>query len=171
PASPFSLPPPRPPTPPLFPYTTLFRSRRHLPARRRNVLPARPPDEHGHVAFDQYFMKTQNAFHRRRAVRQFGRRVVRDQVHFGPNAVEQFDKAPRVFVGIVDAVEHHVFERQPLAFAERVLAAGFHQVRERILAIDRHQLRTLFFGGGRERDRQTGADLLFGECVYARADA
>src|SRR5215468_9249523 len=146
-------------------------SRRQLPARRRNVLPARPPDERRHVSLDQYFLKTQDAFHRRRAVRQFGRGVVRDQVYFGPNAVEQFNKAPRVFVGIVDAVEHYVFERQPLAFAERVLAAGFHQVRERILAIDRHQSRSLFFGGGRERDRQTRSDRLSGEVINARDDA
>src|SRR5215470_14442669 len=146
-------------------------SRRQLPARRRDVLSTWSPDKRRHVAVNQNFLKAQDAIHRRRSIRQFGRGVVRDQVHFRPNAVEQFHQPPRVFIGIVDAVEHHVFESQPLAFTQRVLAAGLHQIRERVLAVYRHQSCSLLFGSGRERDRQARANRLSREIVNPRDDA
>src|SRR5262249_59299343 len=78
-------------------------SRRQLPASRGDVLPARSPDERGHVALDQNLLETQDSLHRRRSIRQFGRGGVRDQVHFRPNALKQFHQPPTRLLGIVDA--------------------------------------------------------------------
>ena len=70
-----------------------------------------------------------------------GKRIERDQVELARHVARRARRARAACDGaVVDAVEHHVFERDEVARrALEVAAARGHQLGERMLAVDRHE--------------------------------
>ena len=69
------------------------------------------------------------------------KRVERNQVHFRRPVLEQLHELVRVLRVVVDAVEHHVLERDAArVLLVHVLPASIEQLGDRMLAVDRHQL-------------------------------
>ena len=67
---------------------------------------------------------------------------------------EQPHQAARVVGRVVDAVEHHVLERDAAALLQRETPAGVEDRRERVLAVRRHERGALLLGRRVQRDRQ-----------------
>ena len=83
---------------------------------------------------------------------------MRDQIYLGAQliTIQKISKLPRVLVGIVDAIKHHVFECKSLARFQRLLEvfAGRQKFLQRPFLINRHQLVAQFIGRRRQRDSE-----------------
>src|SRR5438045_7652593 len=92
-------------------------ARGELAAGGVDVAPARAAHEGADALGFEHGLEGRDAFLRRGAVGQLVRRVVRDEVDFGAQAmaVEKTREAARVFVRVVDTVEHDVLEGEALA--------------------------------------------------------
>ena len=90
-------------------------------------------------------------------------RVERNQIDLGRNTLEQLHQQLGVIHGIVDALEHHIFEGDAARVRRtRIVAAGLQQFGNRIFAIERHQLVAQLVAHGMQRDRQHDADFVAG---------
>ena len=132
-----------------------------LPAGRHDVAPARRA--HGariaravHDLGEALDLLPVRAF-----VRRAGPGIERDQVDLGGDAGEQTHERLGVLEAVVDALQHHVLEGDAARVGEAGIgAAGSHQLGNRILAVDRHQLVAQFVAHGVQRDGEHGAGLL-----------
>ncbi|AMY70342.1 hypothetical protein AKL17_3109 [Frigidibacter mobilis] len=89
--------------------------------------------------------------------------VERDQVDLGGNALDQLHQPPRVGVAVIHALQHDIFEGDPLAVRQpRIVAQGGQQRLDVPFLVDRHQRVAHRIGGGVEADGQQAADLLGG---------
>jgi uncharacterized membrane protein len=83
-----------------------------------------------------------------------------DQVDLGRDAGDQLHQPARVGVAVVHALQHHVFEGDPLGVRQpRILAQRVEQRGDVPFLVDRHQPVAHLVGGGVEADRQQAADL------------
>src|SRR5439155_22070809 len=110
-----------------------------------DVAPARLADETRRRAADDG-LKRKHSLWGRSLERNPWTGIQGDEVHLTVQVSQQLDYAPRVGVAIVDPFQQRVLERQPLPRTQRILLARLHQIREMILARDRHQLLPLLLG-------------------------
>src|SRR5215207_1606690 len=98
-------------------------ARGELAARGVYVPAARAAYEGAHALRFEHGLERGDALLGRRLVGQLVRGVVRDEVDLRAQGVtvEQSRECARVLVGVVDAVEHHVLEREKLARLQRLL--------------------------------------------------
>ena len=100
-----------------------------------------------------------------------GKRVERNQVDLGGLAVQQPRQLARVLGLVVDAVEHHVFERDAAAvLLVEVVPAGLEQLGDVVLAVDRHELAAQLVVRRVQRHGQRAVHF-FGELVDLRHEA
>ena len=84
--------------------------------------------------------KAPDPLRRRTAEPRLRKRIERDQVELARHVAHQLDQLVGMRVGVVDAVQHHVLERDEVARRRpQVAPAGGQQLAQRVLAIERHQ--------------------------------
>src|SRR5262245_34725697 len=102
----------------------------------------------------QYLLKSFDGAIVRPSIATTGMRIEGNNIDLASNIAQQLAKCFRVFYGIVDPAQQHIFEGNSFSPRNRQLAAALHQLLQRVLAIDRHQLTTQLIGGGMKRNRQ-----------------
>src|SRR5208282_5486784 len=143
---------------------------RELAASGHHVLPTRIANENPHALVSK---DSPELFHARR-VRLFVwqlARIPRNQVHFGAQVRHQPDHPPRVVRGIVESAEQDVFEREVFPRPQGIPAGSVEQLRNRILAIDGHDLVALLIGRCIQGNRDLWPHFFLREALNARNDA
>ena len=64
-------------------------------------------------------------------------RIERNQVHLGFDSRQQLCEPPRILWGVVDTLQHHVFERDAISLLQRETPACLENLGQRILSIRR----------------------------------
>ncbi len=84
-----------------------------------------------------------------------------NQIELAGHITHQVEQLVGICVGIVDTIEHHVLEGDEIARRTlEVATAGGHQLRKRILAVERHQRVTQRIVGRMQRHRQRHRTIL-----------
>ncbi len=81
------------------------------------------------------------------------------EVDLDGNAFHEPDQRPGVVVGVVDPRQQHVLEGDTPATLKRVGAQRFHEGRQRIFLIDRHDEAARLVVGGVERNGKVNQDF------------
>ena len=85
-----------------------------LPARRLNIVAARPAHIDLHSGVAQGHLKTPDLLIRRSRILAARMRIERYDVHLARNAAQEHRQLARVTLGVVDAAQQYVFERDAL---------------------------------------------------------
>lgn len=93
--------------------------RRQLPTSALYILPAALPDRGVHPFVEENLPKAFNARARSWLKRRFRKGIERNEIHFGPQSVQQPHKPSGIFLAIIHSVEHGVREGNPLARRDR----------------------------------------------------
>jgi hypothetical protein len=106
-----------------------------------NVIPARATHGGEHAATDELVPEALDGFGRGAAVLRARKRIEWNQVQLRRMPLQQLHELARLGDGVVHAIQHHVLERDAAAvlFVD-VVPAGFEQLRDRVHAVDRHEL-------------------------------
>src|SRR5690606_16026253 len=104
-----------------------------LAAGRRYVVAARPSDRRDDPGRAQSLPETVDRFRCGALEAGLGERIERDQVDLGRASLQQPDELTRLGRTVVDAVEHHVLERDlPACETLRIAPARVEQLRDRV---------------------------------------
>src|SRR5439155_13225605 len=113
---------------------------RELTAGGVDIFAARLANGRHDVALDQRPLERQNALTRRRPKLRSRKRIERNEIDLARRIAQQREQLARRRRIVVDAVEHHIFERDEVArrFFQIPSTRGQKFV-ERMLAIDRYE--------------------------------
>ena len=112
-----------------------------LSAGRIDVFAARLANGRDQPALHELVAEAFDGRLRRAAVLRSRKWIERNEIELGRLVAQQLRELARVFRLVVDAVEHHVFERHAAAvLLVEVVPAGLEQLGDVVLAVDRHEL-------------------------------
>ena len=131
-----------------------------LTASGHDVFAASGTDSRRVAGLIHDFGEGQNSFLRRSLVACTGPGVPRDQVDLGVNSLQQTHQFPCIGVGIIHALQHHVFKGDPASVTgRRIVATGLQQLMERVFFVERDQFVAQVVSHSMQADGEIHAQL------------